>query len=93
MTCRNSLKIGFKYCGGCNPRYDRKAAYLEFLSEADEGVEIDLARDNEEYDYIVVLAGCTNACADCSGLSFLKEKIIITEYRQIHDTINTITKL
>ncbi|WP_073045529.1 hypothetical protein [Dethiosulfatibacter aminovorans] len=86
------MKIGFKYCGGCNPRYDRKAVYEEILDRADGIHEIAIADENGTYDYLIVLAGCTNACADCSGLSFQNEKIVITEYRQVCDTINRITK-
>lgn len=93
MNCRNSLKIGFKYCGGCNPRYDRKAVYKEFQLKGNGQLNISLARDYEKYDYLIVLAGCLNDCEDCSKLIYEQEKIVITEDSKVDDIIKCITIL
>jgi 4-hydroxybutyrate CoA-transferase len=85
MNWRKNLKIGFKFCGGCNPRYDRKAVYEGLVSKVNDTCDISLAKDNETYDYIIILAGCPNACADCSRLDFKRKKIIITKISQVDD--------
>lgn len=92
MNCIKSLKIGFKYCGGCNPRYDRKAFYEEFKACVDEDMDTSLAREDEKYDWLIVLVGCSNNCADISRLNF-EHKIVIAEYRQVDDVLASITAL
>ena len=61
------MRVGIKYCGGCNPRYDRIAVVKQ------------LARDFPQHDFLgthsvtdpnvlLVFCGCRTACADVSGL-------------------------
>ncbi|MDR2391231.1 MAG: hypothetical protein LBE84_06105 [Planctomycetota bacterium] len=61
------MRVGIKYCGGCNPRYDRVAAAKT------------LARDFPRHDFLgvhgvadpdvlLVFCGCRTACVDVSGL-------------------------
>lgn len=55
-----------KYCGGCNPRYDRKRAVQEI--EAHIGKELVPAHTGEVYEALYVVCGCPSRCADISGL-------------------------
>jgi len=69
------LKIGIKYCGGCNPYYDRVALVkrvegrlrgkVEFISAADDGV-----------DLVLAVEGCNTACADLSSFEGKKIRVI-----------------
>ena len=55
------MKLGVRYCGGCNPRYDRAAVVKNLASLP--GVE--LTYDTSEYCDIWVLAcGCAAACQE-----------------------------
>lgn len=60
-------RIGVKYCGGCNPRYDR-AALVARLSSALTPAHLVPAVPGEEYDALLVVCGCAACCADTGGL-------------------------
>jgi hypothetical protein len=69
------ITIGVKYCGGCNPEYDRVAAVrhiekslrgkAEFVGPQSEGVELGLA-----------VEGCSTACADLTAFQGMEIRII-----------------
>lgn len=76
MTIHNAkMIVGIKYCGGCNPEYDRVALVeqircvlkgkVEFVSAQSEGVEL-----------ILAVQGCATACADLTPFKGLQIKII-----------------
>ena len=56
-------RVGIKYCGGCNPRFDRVAAVESLGCRA-----LPAARPGERYDLILVVCGCSAACAGLDGL-------------------------
>ena len=64
------MRIGVKYCGGCNPRFDRRVA-LDEIKEAVPSAQIMSAEDEGIYDVLLVLGGCPNCCADIEPYSFL----------------------
>lgn len=53
------MKIGVKYCGGCNPRYDR-TGLVDLLKWDFPDVTTDLT---QPVDHVVVVCGCPSACA------------------------------
>lgn len=55
------MKAGIKFCGGCNPRYDR-GAYAEELKKNPD-YETEYAKEGVHYDVLHVVCGCTAACA------------------------------
>jgi 4-hydroxybutyrate CoA-transferase len=55
------LKIAVKYCGGCNPRFDRKALVAELLAEFPQLVAV--KADDPGADLGLVVGGCTRGCA------------------------------
>jgi len=57
------LKIAIKYCGGCNPNYDRVNAVESVKKELNNKVEFADSLE-EYYDIVLVVQGCKNACAD-----------------------------
>ena len=61
------MRRAVKYCGGCNPRYDRVALVREL--ERRLGQPLPPARPGEAYDQIYVICGCSARCADLSGLT------------------------
>ena len=61
------MKVRIKYCGGCNPRFDRKAVTMR-LRDAFPEVEFVETGEDGEYDHVVVLNGCPAACASHEDL-------------------------
>lgn len=63
------MKIGVKYCGGCNPRFDR-AKLLDRIKARYAGGEVafSYAKPGEQYDVLLVINGCERSCADIRGL-------------------------
>ncbi|MBV1758662.1 MAG: hypothetical protein KMY55_12590 [Dethiosulfatibacter sp.] len=56
------LDIGIKYCGGCNPRYNR----LEFVSQLKKIASHHNYKSHSEgfSDVNLVVCGCKRACAN-----------------------------
>lgn len=57
--------VGLRYCGGCNPRYDRVAA-VERLKARLPAVELRPAAPGQKL--ALVVCGCSARCADVSDL-------------------------
>lgn len=60
--------IGVRFCGGCNPRYDRGAAYRWIKSEMEnnmsaEPCQLEPAAEGTTYDALLIIGGCSNCCA------------------------------
>ena len=59
------LKVGIKYCGGCNPYYDRVALVKRIERRLQGKVEFVSAPD-DNVDFLLAVEGCGTACADLS---------------------------
>ena len=69
------MKIGIKYCGGCNPQYDRKIV-LDILSrELENAYVFEIAKQETTYEYILIVCGCVRTCAVCDNLKAKYSKI------------------
>ena len=66
------IKVGIKYCGGCNPYYDRVALVKRIANRLAGKVEI-VALDHGQIDLVVAVEGCSTACVD---LNLFKDKAI-----------------
>ena len=60
------LKVGIKYCGGCNPYYDRVALVKQIESRLRGKVEF-VSPDSDHVDFVLAVEGCQTACADLSA--------------------------
>ncbi len=58
------MTVNIKYCGGCNPRYQR-GAFAKKL-QAQYPMNTYTINGIGEFDLLIVLYGCTAACADIS---------------------------
>ena len=64
------MRVFVKYCGGCNPRYDRVKALSEFK---DNNKNIDFtAKYDNKVDCCLIICGCNAACA---GTDFIDKNI------------------
>lgn len=61
------MVIGIKYCGGCNPVYDR-AKRVGKLRETNPGHEYVTPKGDQVCDYWVVVCGCSRRCAEMKNL-------------------------
>ena len=59
------LTIGVKYCGGCNPTYDR-VALVKGIEKRLGGKASLVRAESEGVSLVLVVAGCSTACADLS---------------------------
>lgn len=87
------MKCGVRFCGGCNPRYDRGNA-LEKLKERFKG-EIDfvIAEENVMHDLLLVIGGCTNCCASYEQFQTRRGIIRIWDEEQLEKIANDIREL
>jgi len=69
------LKIGVKYCGGCNPRYDR-VALVKRIEERLRGKASLVRADSDGISLVLVVEGCSTACADVSPFKGLEIRVI-----------------
>ena len=60
------LKVGIKYCGGCNPGYDR-VALADFVKKSLHGRVEFVSLDSEAIDAVLAIEGCKTCCADLSS--------------------------
>jgi hypothetical protein len=79
-TVDTIVKIGIKYCGGCNPGYDRVAVVKQIEERLRGEVEF-VSPESEEVALVLAVEGCSTACADLSAFQGLE----IREITNIED--------
>lgn len=67
--------IGVRYCGGCNPRYDR-VALVKRLESLLPDLALVPARPGVPYPAVVVVCGCSSRCADVGGLALPAGRLV-----------------
>lgn len=55
------MKIALKYCGGCDPDYDRVDYYQRIKTAVGDGVQW-TRLDEGDHDLVLVICGCAKAC-------------------------------
>jgi hypothetical protein len=57
------MLVGVKFCGGCNPRYDRGEAFSAVKRRCEgAAARFEYAEEAREYDLLLYIAGCVNRC-------------------------------
>lgn len=69
------MKIGIKYCGGCNPLFDRKKFAMRLMDDFKD-LEFEPVGQDIKYDMILVINGCTRECAAHEELNADKKIIV-----------------
>jgi len=69
------VKVGLKYCGGCNPEYDR-VALVRHIEESLQGRVAFVTPESEGVGLILAVEGCSTACADLSAFQGMEVRII-----------------
>lgn len=53
------LRCTVKFCGGCNPLYDRGDAYKAIVAALADCAVFSYPADGERYDVLLIVRGCT----------------------------------
>lgn len=72
------MTVGVKFCGGCNPRYNRAAA-LRALERDFPQHHFAPAQSVTGPDWLLVLCGCKAACADVSGIRPARDTLLVRD--------------
>jgi hypothetical protein len=59
-------RVRIKYCGGCNPTYDR-LALVEQMKTRLEGTVEWVSSEADLFDLVISVNGCETACADLTA--------------------------
>lgn len=84
------MLYGVKFCGGCNPRYERGEFYRKIQERFEGKIRFELAREDTEYDGLLVLGGCTNCCPDYHRFKTKTSPILVWEQGQFETVVNII---
>lgn len=57
------MKIGVKYCGGCNPHFDRTTVVKQLMKNYNNYI-FEYAQIGIEYDILLIVNGCSRSCAN-----------------------------
>lgn len=87
------MECGIRFCGGCNPRYNRADA-LKTLEEEFKGeINFVIAEENVLYDFLLVIAGCTNCCASYEQFKAKESVIKLSDEADIEKIVKIIKEL
>lgn len=75
------LHCAVKFCGGCNPFYDRGAVYRRISSQLAGVAEFSYAESGGHYDVLLILRGCTGCSYQYEDIS-AKHRIICTNQEE-----------
>lgn len=90
------MRIGVKYCGGCNPRYDRTGFVERMKKELGGGAEwVNAGTSGEPLDFVLVVCGCTAACAQHRDLNGVFGKAVVytsAQYAAVREQLAQLIK-
>jgi hypothetical protein len=82
------MLCGVKFCGGCNPRFERGKALKELKAHFDGRITFEHAKEGIIYDVLLIIAGCTNCCASYSQYETKRGTIKLWDGSHIERTID-----
>ena len=71
----HEVKVGLRYCGGCNPRYDRVALVKE-LQRSLPGIRFELADADAPHAAALLVCGCSAQCVGVSDLTLPADRLV-----------------
>jgi hypothetical protein len=87
------LSCGIKFCGGCNPRYDRRKAYEEIRGHFEGRLHFGFASEGESYDLLLYMAGCSSRCTDLSAYAAHRGMAVSWDAGMTEETIEELESL
>ena len=86
------LQCAVKFCGGCNPRYDRGAAYKRAVRELKDVAAFSTAQDRVKYDVLLIIRGCTQ-CPYIYEEIQAENRVVCTSEESIDKAVEEIRRL
>jgi hypothetical protein len=71
-------RVGVKYCGGCNPTYDRVKRVEMLVGALKEGIEV-VSYEEAPFELLLIVNGCQKACVDREAVRSLCPNYIAIE--------------
>ena len=71
------MRVGLKYCGGCNPEYDRVALARHIEESLQDKIAFVLP-ESEGIELLLAVEGCSTACADLNAFQGVEIRVITT---------------
>lgn len=87
------MNYGVKFCGGCNPRYDRGKLLRRLRERFKDVITFENADESQLYDGLIVLCGCTNCCAAYKSIQSKTDPILIWEDKQYDNIVEVLSKV
>lgn len=84
------MKVYLKYCGGCNPLYDRSVIREKLAADFP---HFTFTRSEEEADRALVICGCSRACASVGDAYSGEEACCITSLKDYEEVRNQWKKM
>lgn len=85
------MKLGIKYCGGCNSHYDRVAFVRELLNRLPP-LAVTYHPETESCDVCLLISGCPCACVSSTTVKAPKVIPVCTP-DQLHAVCQILTSL
>lgn len=85
------MNVGLKYCGGCNPTYDRKE--IADIIGRQPGINLLPYNENEISDIVLIISGCSVDCMNTGKYKSRYGTIVINSPEQIDKVIKQISEL
>lgn len=87
------LKAAIKFCGGCNPRYDRGEAYRLIRERVADVAAFESPVPGALYDFLLIIRGCTACPYLYEDEIDTPHRLVLTEWDGIDDIIHRIQAL
>jgi hypothetical protein len=68
---------GVKFCGGCNPKYDRGAAFEAIKARFAGELRFEYAEEGRRCDFLLYIAGCVNRCTALDAYASAKGNVVL----------------
>ncbi len=63
-----SKRVALKYCGGCDPEFDRVEYFQKIQKKAGDSIEW-VTLDEGRYEAVLLIEGCATACPEKDSAS------------------------
>lgn len=83
------MKCGVKFCGGCNPSYDRGETLKE-IREQCKDMDFVHVTEGGPYDLLLVIGGCSSCCASFEEIETKNGVLKIWEQTQVKTILDAI---
>ncbi len=67
-------RVAIKFCGGCNPGFDRVQYFNRIRAAAGDSIEW-VTLDDRGFEAVLVISGCETACLE-EGIDFMPARIV-----------------